>query len=286
MNRKILLIIVFGLLASIAVVPMVKADESLYISNSELNTYYWWDLESSVNTTMGGKCFEGNDEFLSKVVWYIKNDSTVESGTIRAVVFNNTVAVGSYYKPVTSSVPVAYSTNTYDVSNLAGATLVTFNFSSTYNLTSGTIYGVALETATPMGSDIKVASSISGGMFYGTAARVYSTHSYGAIIYVYTDNIEGGGEPYTPPETADTSSWDTIITSFTGFMVPLVVTLTPAFLLVFLTGRVDKWLLLIGLAIGAGLGFYFGMVPLWLVFLITIGLIGMAYQSVRSGGNS
>lgn len=77
---------------------------------------------------------------------------------------------------------------------------------------------------------------------------------------------------------------DTLVNAFASFIVPIVFLLLPVLLLILVTRSTDKWIILIGLTIGAGLGYYFGMVPIWIVFLISIGLIGMAYQSVKGGG--
>lgn len=99
---------------------------------------------------------------------------------------------------------------------------------------------------------------------------------WGTTAYV------GSGD--TPGGIWSGGSYDSLITAFVAFIVPLFVVLLPALLLIVITRKADKWIILIGLTIGAGLGYYFSMVPLWLVFLITIGLIGMAYQSVRGGG--
>lgn len=78
--------------------------------------------------------------------------------------------------------------------------------------------------------------------------------------------------------------YDELIADLVGFVVPIVIVLLPAILLITITRSTDKWILLIGITIGAGLGYFFNLVPVWVVFLVVIGLIGMAYQSVRGGG--
>lgn len=97
-------------------------------------------------------------------------------------------------------------------------------------------------------------------------------------------NVQSTEGTPTPSPFGD-AEWDATIANFTSFVVPLFVVILPMLLLMLITKSHDKWVILIGITIGVGLGYYFSMVPLWLVFLVTIGLIGMAYQSVR-GGNS
>lgn len=90
---------------------------------------------------------------------------------------------------------------------------------------------------------------------------------------------EGAGSDWIDYE--DPTGYTVTLNRLIEFCVPILVVLLPAALLCFITRRVDKWMILIGVTIGAGLGYYFGLVPMWIVFLVTIGLIGMAYQSVR-----
>lgn len=100
-------------------------------------------------------------------------------------------------------------------------------------------------------------------------------------IAMYVDTSSGGS---TPAAYTDPGVWGGTIDKFTGFILPLVILLIPSALLAAMTHHLDKWTLLIGLVIGAGLGVYFALVPVWVLFLIVIGLVGMAYQSVRGGG--
>lgn len=83
----------------------------------------------------------------------------------------------------------------------------------------------------------------------------------------------GGGATYI----------DYLIGQFINFFIPLVVMLIPAFLLGYVC-RMGKWGYIIGLAIGSGLGVVFvPNFPVWLVFLISLGIIGFAYSEVKRG---
>lgn len=107
-------------------------------------------------------------------------------------------------------------------------------------------------------------------------------------LYLY-----GSDTPLTLPSASPTSpTWtpfygsggDDSYGTAVNFLIPVAIMLLPALLLWWLGGR-GKWPILIGLAIGTGLGYFFGYVPIWLVFLVAIGLIGMAYSDVSSGGS-
>lgn len=113
----------------------------------------------------------------------------------------------------------------------------------------------------------------------------YGGDSEGEDVYfdvVSLEVVEGAGGDFV--DWTGTGAYDVMIQNFASFAVPIVVMMLPVVLLMVVTRSMSKWILLIGLTIGAGLGYYFAMVPLWLVFLVVIGLIGMAYQSVRGGG--
>lgn len=184
------------------------------------------------------------------------------------------------------------STTTYNAFDLARdvQTNYTFQFSGTYTLQQYQAYALTVtidsqtmqdaDNHTRTGRDTSASTDEGYSGFFRDSAWDGPAED-GDLIYevkVVNNFGGGGGTDYT------FSTWDGTINSFINFMVPLIILLLPAILLMFLTRRTDKWLLIIGLAIGAGLGYYFGMVPLWLVFLVVIGLIGMAYQSVRGGG--
>lgn len=112
-----------------------------------------------------------------------------------------------------------------------------------------------------------------------------NTNDYEMIVYVDADYM-GGGTPTPVPSSVPGSSGyvNYLIEQLIDFFIPLVIMLIPAFLLGFVC-RMGKWGYLIGLAIGAGLGYTFipGF-PVWLIFLVSLGIIGFAYSEVKRGG--
>lgn len=101
------------------------------------------------------------------------------------------------------------------------------------------------------------------------------------VLYIYGDT--------TPPDplptgglNVDTSDADEVMEALIGYGVPVVVMLLPM-IFIWLVGGRGKWPMLLGISIGTGIGYLFGLVPVWLVFMVSIGVVGFAYQSVRSG---
>lgn len=109
-----------------------------------------------------------------------------------------------------------------------------------------------------------------------------SSGLYPCFYITITDVGEGTPEPTLPPGVD--SDTELLYDNLVDFFVPIFVMILPALLLWWLGGR-GKWPLLIGLAIGTGLGYVFiAGFPLWLVFLVAIGIIGMAYSDISGGG--
>lgn len=194
----------------------------------------------------------------------------VDAGNAKGVIWNGT-----------DGAVIEVST---DIRSVDGAAWAAYDFST--NLENYTYYyfGVIFDIA---GCDIYFDTVEGQNLWYETNS--YTTpeslepaDTASCAIYITCDGATGG---YTlPGDFGYTGTSDEFIAAFMQFIVPLLVILLPAILLVVFTRSTDKWILLIGLTIGIGLGYAFGLVPLWLVFLIVIGLIGMAYQSVRGGG--
>lgn len=290
MHKKLALTILLALL-SLSLIQLAQATTTIWYENSYLNLYTWQQLDPGggedpiYHGTVGQL---GNNEFLLSASFYLKNGTAAQTGTLGARLFKANQTAMYSWKPITSADVQETSNSTYDLSSLTEAIYVTFNFSATYNLTSDERWTVQLYQVSNPNAIYWLGVSASGGRCYSTTGVTWTSHQYGVIATIYTTDTEGGvgEEPETPGGDSGYTwtTYDELIEDFVAFVVPVVIIFLPAILLCFITRRWDKWLILIGLAIGVGLGFYFGMVPLWLVFLVTIGLIGMAYQSVRGGG--
>lgn len=188
------------------------------------------------------------------------------------------------------------STNTYGTDDIEGGGVIhnyTFTFSQTYYMAANTKYAIVIYAVSGSGPDANNCIHV----FRDTTAPTdegYANHyqssawsgPYGTEDFVYSVigvDVFGGGSSGGLP-AYEAGDYDTLIENFVSFVVPIAITLIPVILLIAITKSTDKWVILIGLTIGVGLGYFFGVVPIWLVFLVTIGLIGMAYQSVRGGG--
>lgn len=92
------------------------------------------------------------------------------------------------------------------------------------------------------------------------------------------------GEQDASDVVPTSDSIDDTITNLSNWFINLAVLLIPAaFLGIFC--KMGKWGFIIGLAVGAGLGFAFlTTFPLWLLVLIAVGELGLAYQTVSRGG--
>lgn len=223
-----------------------------------------------------GVFVQGNDEYLYQVQFQFENYTTVANVSMWVELWN-----ASSDESINDT-GVVESSDTV-VINPSGCTLYTFTFDATSLLNASSYYYLVYNYSGAITGTLRMCSATAGThiVYYSGS---WQSASNTPIFYAYTESEESGEGEYTPGEWYVPSSYDELIENFVAFVVPVAIIFLPAFLLCFITRRWDKWLILIGITIGVGLGFYFGMVPLWLVFLITIGLIGMAYQSVRGGG--
>lgn len=280
-NRKTVKKLIVGvavLAVLVFAVSPVYATENLLQSYPELNNI---SPGVPVGERGWGFVITGNGEYLSRMTLYAYNETATVSISVRGYLYNATGGLpASPYNPVDV-------TDVVDVNPGTTWAEFEFDFGDDVILVDEASYFIAVvDNGTNTGSARWYKGSGSGGVLISDDGWGDAWSGYGAqlIHYVYTDDELGGGDPYTPPGTSGTGNIDEIIEGLTSFMLPLVVLLLPAVLLMIFTRRTDKWLLLIGLAIGVGLGFYFNLVPVWLVFLVAVGLIGMAYSEVRRNG--
>lgn len=299
MNRKIpvLLSIIFLLCLGLNSIVTVNAqtitlEDSYAWSNGDNVTsafYAQHPSASAVGSEVGQLFNATQGNYLYSAKFLVHKDGTPDI-TLQSFL----LGCGGVATNDPNATVFATSSNTISTTTLSdGDNNVTFYFETeAYNLVQNEPYYIVLRLVTVVSGDVNnhlhflVDASDSnhlGGYsrYYSSAYDVVPTNDmifevYGASVSIPTD-----------PDSYPDLDWDSpsgIITGFSRFAIPLVVLLLPVLLLATITRSTDKWIILIGLTIGAGLGFYFGMVPLWLVFLVVIGLIGMAYQSVRGGG--
>lgn len=256
-----------------------------YIGN-EYPVNAWSGSGQTFNATVGG------------YLWYVSVPLTRTGspvGYMKCAVYDVDNATS---KPDDEDVLIAESTNLipFDTVDSTGYEWFNFTFDGTDLLTAGGYYCFIVVV-----EDVTV-GFIEGSkeMWLGASSLDYATfdgyaHRFGLTIawenyalnhlrhYVYVSSTQGlggstEGSGWTTSETSE------LIGNAMEFLVPVVVIMLPAVLFVILFKRTDKWLILIGLAIGVGLGYYFFNIPIWLVFLVAIGLIGLAYSEVRRNG--
>lgn len=282
MKQKIVALLTITFLICLLIAPAF-AVVNCFQSNDVLN--YAADAQNGEEAEHAyGATFVGNDEYLVGAKFYLKNFTAAPTGVIRAYL---TLAndSGVPYAGANSTNSLQLSTNSYDTSDLAGYTLVEFVFPGDYLLNSAVTYALVFYNTGAMGQHTYVGRTATGGLVQtANGGASWSSSSYGIVHYFYSNpTVAGGTEDWDNPFSGSTGTTE-LIDALSAFIIPIVILLLPVILLITITKSTDKWIILIGITIGAALGYFFSLVPLWVVFLVVIGLIGMAYQSVRGGG--
>lgn len=311
LNRKTLLsLVAIGALLAMMIAPTFATE--IYIVNyDDSNRDSASTIAKRTNETYPGNgnrsyiyqsfiCLSNSSYNLTTISFWINAPSLAPVGLLAVDLCYHDGSLG------TSSTPGAVITTsnmTYDTSALTSTYVwANFTFASNTTLTASTAYVAKLyfQSATTLynpdyrlGFGIDASSPTllgNNGDDYLSATPVAQS-GYDAIIRVYGTNYTAPAEeeeetPTLPTEGGyDYTDQDSVINAVAGFLLPLILILLPPALLCLITRRVDKWLIIIGLTIGSALLYLFlGTQYLWLVFLIVIGLVGMAYQSVRGGG--
>lgn len=278
MKKQILIGLTIIFLLCLLVAPAIAA---------ETMTYEYTGSSTWANTSAeyggSGQVITGNGEYLSTVDFKFKrNGAAFTEGSIQATLISNWTAGFN-------GTTVENSSNTVSCTSI-GASYQWFNFtfSSTNKLQLGVDYLVAWWIVEAPNAGIDTADGADGDDHYykvNLADDWNANAGMNLVCRIYTTSTySGGGLLPTTPGYDWTDNTDLLVQNLMNFLVPIIVMLLPALLLMVITRSTGKWILLIGLTIGTGLGYFFSLVPLWLVFLVIIGLIGMAYQSVRGGG--
>lgn len=164
----------------------------------------------------------------------------------------------------------------------AGSTLLYQYQAYAFVIYAGGLQDLAADKVVRIGMDS--AGETDEGVLFGYKNSAWAGTYTQALVYEVTATTTGT-EPLPTVEPIGEQDLDELITSLMNVTIPLMVMLLPSLILWWFGGR-GKWPLLIGLAIGTALGKVFiADFPLWLVFLVAIGIIGMAYSDVSSGGS-
>lgn len=268
----------------------VTYTRTAYVELAERNTYqYMGDIDPAdiarvsaetqlINATVGG--------YLSYAIFSLQR-----VGDPMADLAVRLESCGNDWtdEPNGTVLAVSGPVNAYGLANSSFVD-VTFTFAETYQMVAGMKYAIIIFVQS--GSTYDDSNHVRVGIDSDAPAYVGERGDYSDAGWTMTDASDLVFEVYVSNVGIDgsgTSSWSSsdtgeLIEDFASFIIPISVMLLPAILFVIFFKRTDKWLILIGLAIGTGLGFYFGMIPVWLVFLVAIGLIGLAYSEVRRNG--
>lgn len=143
MNKQLKLIpLIFILALSVIPIPFAFADTLLYSSTSGGDVM---NIGPGVDYSYSSPPVQGNGQYLSHIIWEIKNDSVTESGQIHAFVMTNVTGNGTR---------IENSTNTFDITGTADERNATFYFSNTILLQAGVNYYFCWGVNSTLGSQI------------------------------------------------------------------------------------------------------------------------------------
>lgn len=168
----------------------------------------------------------------------------------------------------------------------------TFAFNQTYQLVDTKWYGIVVQvvngTVVDTSNYIKVALDTTSPGYTGNAISYHDSaaalQSTFDVVFEIWGNVDAAPEPTPTPEPTPPYWYtDEDITGLMGYLAILLIIGIPMFLLA-VPFRMGANGAVVGLAIGAALGYliYPTLMPLWLVFLIAIGIIGFFIRGFRS----
>lgn len=289
MKKQILIMLTIASLLSLlapSFITSASASYSNWYSNTVKQTVDGsnWQMASTANNTVG-QLVAGNGEWLYSARFYIQPTAAM-TGTLYS---------GLWEYDGTDWDLIENASNTVDCSEFSAWAWANFSYTSTSYLNASRDYVVGAYWLAAPSQPLRMGDFTgSGGRYKAGAVNLtpvssWSTISFGMTAVFVSSSVYGGGSgdgsiPLPTTGDYDYSDMDVVIAAVASFLIPLILFLLPAFLLGTMT-KWSKWPIMIGLTIGSGLVYLFlGPQYLWLVFLVVIGLIGMAYQSVRGGG--
>lgn len=297
-RQKTLLGILTLLLISISLISVgsvhASADYEVAFysfSNRNYNVYCYGEfLENDTGRSFIGESFTVDDTaYLTQIqVQLVRIGSPV--GTVYCSIYNIdnfTDVVSTDY----SADMLETSTDTYAAGSINTViTTYTFNFTQTTELTDGSYYLfiIYVDDASLIDWDnhIRVGQDNSASTYEGayicydnpSAEASFST-TIDTVFYVWGNAAPAEGET----ETEDYWWTSGNISNFLNLIIIIVIILIPAAILGLLF-KLGTFGYATGLLIGAALGytFYPTIVPIWLVFAVLIGIIGLMLFGRRS----
>lgn len=265
MLGKIKLAIVTITLFSLLLVAQVYAVEEVITNGGCENGYWMWNSDSGNNEQSGVIFRSGARSFL---------DSNLD--TVLGNVFYQTLDIDG--DSLTNFTCYYY---------IEGATTASASLDLHFTNNGSAIYDIINAGSDTGGSWVAfnhAVSEMAAGYEVGdTLDRITITMTgNGDGTKIYLDDLSLNGDAAITGPTYTITDSSALLSGFMEYIVPLIVILIPAFFMA-VPMKMGKWGFITGIAIGSGLGFAFFNVPAWVLFLITIGLVGMAYQSVKGG---
>lgn len=168
---------------------------------------------------------------------------------------------------------------------------LSFSFSQTVLLTQYQVYAVYVVAYSYSGvtliNDYWSAAGESGATYHNGGWDPSAALDFSIRIYGNTESLGGTPTPYPSSTTGSVYPTSEGISAITGYLIALFIILLPAGLMYWFKLR-SVGFMITGLAIGAGLGYLTmpATVPLWLLFVMIMGIVGNFFRGAISGGNS
>lgn len=160
-----------------------------------------------------------------------------------------------------------------------------FTFGGETLLTFDTDYAIAFFNDGSFGTydKVYVGQTVNNFAGFGVGAYYSSAWYSGMSGYDNDGSLIVYGADAEPTPTPYFWMEDTI-EDFVSFLAPLIILMIPVFLMLLLAKSIranSVWFVIIGLVIGAALGYVFVGLPAWFIFLIAVAIIGLVYHEVK-----
>lgn len=253
--------------------------------------------DSAYNSAIGNAFIAQNSAYLAYVnIEFVKNNGP--TSTVYCQVYDVTGSISSH-TAYPGSTLYASSVNTLSSSSFT-ASVVTYSFlfNQSFYMEKDHEYAIMVYAGSEnvdtssyfytRGSQANVITNATMFMYRNGAY----TNVYVGAINLAVFGVSTSSQPTPTPSTSATvnpqvQAVNDFTADFTSYLIPILALLIPSVLMGFVF-RMGKWGYLIGITIGAALGFLFmpASVPIWIVVGVLIGVIGLVYQSTRNGGDA
>lgn len=270
LKRKLIVSLLVVVLGCLVVSPVFGVLSTWYNYDTVSSA---WMLTSELDRALGIEVTGTGGVYVSSVWFSLANLTKVPYGNVHVTIMNSLTGNGTRVE----------NSSSFNVNSLVGQEWIGFTFANTTELQSGVMYYIALVSE---GLNYQIA--VYGSSVFGvTVTKAGLDHIWsesvgsctlGCMIVVSDTYGSGSGTPPAGPSTTGVGDVDATISSLMWWFIYLVVMIAPAYFLgVFC--KMGKWGFLLGLAIGAGVGYGFiAGFPIWLLLAVVVGLVGMIWK--------